>query len=41
LLPGEGYRPYLVLIDIAPASESGRRQMIQPIQLTIEELLGG
>jgi len=40
VLPGEGYRLHLVLVDIAPASESGRRQQRQPILLTVEELLG-
>jgi hypothetical protein len=38
-VPGEGFITFPILIDIAPASESGSRQKYAPILIPIDELL--
>lgn len=39
VIRSEGYAIYIILIDIAPTSESGTRQKYKPIQIPLDELI--
>jgi hypothetical protein len=39
VLQTETYRLHLVLVDLGPATEAGRRQRDKPVQISVDEFL--